>query len=702
VLFKLSAGMRSLAHDVLWGEWAIRVLRRWVSGFLPRGVALLILLYTAVPSMAVSASPARGVEVVAQMKDFKFTPAGMSVAAGDTVIWTNGDDVTHNVALDQGPEIYVSTELKPGQTTRFTFTKAGSYHYFCEWHPFMQGTIQVAPSGGLPPAQTSLQTFPETGKTVSGRFLDYWRSHGGLAQQGFPISEEMWERSDTDGKVYTVQYFERAVFEYHHENAPPNDVLLSLLGDFLYKQKYPNGAPGPLPNTSPGSVLFKETGKRLGGAFLDYWRSHGGLAQQGFPISDEFSERSALDGKVYRVQYFERAVFEYHAENKAPYDVLLSQLGTFRFKADTASRYKPTPGVYPVGLSAGPQHYPLLAGPHAAPGVNAWIYDQDPVPVVGWVNDLEVKWVLHQLSWDHVEPQRGVYDWSLIDPAVEALYKAGVKIILNPVHSPQWASFDTTPGYPKDPADFGTFMTQVAKRYKGKVAGYQIWNEPNLEVEAGAHASAARYAALLKEGYLAVKAIDPSAIVISAALTATGVNDPTVAVDDVIFLKRLYAYNGGEIKGYFDVLGAHPGSTANPPETLWPDKPGPGPGWNNHASFYFRRIEQLRQVMVDNGDAQKQMWLTEFGWTSSTNPAPGFEYAAQNSEQQQANYIARAFRMGRDQYPWMGPMIVFGLNFSLPNVSPSATDERIGWSLLRRDGSKRPSYYAVKDYAAGK
>ena len=59
------------------------------------------------------------------------------------------------------------------------------------------------------------RTFPETGKTVSGKFLQYWDGHGGLAQQGFPISEEIQETSDTNGKIYTVQYFERAVFEYH-------------------------------------------------------------------------------------------------------------------------------------------------------------------------------------------------------------------------------------------------------------------------------------------------------------------------------------------------------------------------------------------------------------------------------------------------------------------------------------------------------
>lgn len=242
-------------------------------------------------------------------------------------------------------------------------------------------------------------------------------------------------------------------------------------------------------------------------------------------------------------------------------------------------------------------------------------------------------------------------------------------------------------------------MKLAAERYKGKVAAYQIWNEPNLAIEAGKYVVAARYAALLKEGYNAVKSVDPKTIVITAALTPTGVNDPYKAVDDVIFLKRLYAYNNGEIKGYFDVLGAHPGSNANPPDALAPEKPGPGPGWNNHPSFYFRRIEQIRQVMVENGDADKQMWLTEFGWSSTEKPAAGFEYAAQNSEQEQADYIGRAFRMGRDQYPWMGPMLIFQLNMAMPSITENPNDERIAWGLIRRDGSKRPSFFSFQQYA---
>ena len=184
---------------------------------------------------------------------------------------------------------------------------------------------------------TNSRAFNETGKTVRGLFLDYWDKNGGLPQQGFPISDVLGEVSALNGKPYTVQYFERAVFEYHPENQPPFDVLLSQLGTFRYKQKYPTGAPNQKPNQTNGR-LFTETGHWVGGKFLEYWNKNGGLAQQGFPISDEFTEKSDLNGKEYTVQYFERAVFEYHPENQPPFDVLLSQLGTFQFRQKYGNR----------------------------------------------------------------------------------------------------------------------------------------------------------------------------------------------------------------------------------------------------------------------------------------------------------------------------------------------------------------------------
>jgi hypothetical protein len=180
--------------------------------------------------------------------------------------------------------------------------------------------------------QTNSRYFLTTGHSVRDRFLAYWDSHGGLAQQGYPLSEEFSEISPVDGKTYTVQYFERAVFELHSENKEPYDVLLSLLGDLRYKAKYPGGASNQTASTGPGAVLFKETGKTVDGPFLAYWQSHGRLAQQGLPISNEFQEKSDTDGKTYTVQYFERAVFEYHHENTGTaYEVLLSRLGAYEY-----------------------------------------------------------------------------------------------------------------------------------------------------------------------------------------------------------------------------------------------------------------------------------------------------------------------------------------------------------------------------------
>ncbi len=193
------------------------------------------------------------------------------------------------------------------------------------------------------PPPNDNRLFPETGHTVKGRFLTYWQANGGLAQQGYPISEEMQEVSDLDGKSYTVQYFERAEFELHPQNQPPYDVLLAQLGTFRLKEQYAGKTLAAGKSGGPGQY-FAQTGHSVDGRFLTYWQANGGLTQQGYPISERMREVSDLDGKSYTVQYFERAVFELHPEVKAPYDVLLSQLGTFRYK----QKYEITPTPAPV------------------------------------------------------------------------------------------------------------------------------------------------------------------------------------------------------------------------------------------------------------------------------------------------------------------------------------------------------------------
>ncbi len=167
--------------------------------------------------------------------------------------------------------------------------------------------------------------FPQTQHNLHGEFLRYWQTHGGLPIYGYPLSEEFTERG------YTVQYFERNRFEYHPENQPPYNVLLGRLGADLTKA-------GAFRTVTPFESVadhrfFPETNHSLNFAFLSYWNHNGGLAQFGYPISEELREVNPTDGNEYTVQYFERARFEYHPEIKqasagqAPSQVLLGLLG---------------------------------------------------------------------------------------------------------------------------------------------------------------------------------------------------------------------------------------------------------------------------------------------------------------------------------------------------------------------------------------
>lgn len=169
--------------------------------------------------------------------------------------------------------------------------------------------------------------FPETGITVKGAFLGYWTRRGDIKIFGNPISQEFTEVFP-DGSEFLVQYFERARFEYHPENKPPNDVLLARLGLWeatsYIVRNYPEFA--DTANTHQGTY-YPETHHNLSNTHIEeYWKRHGGLAVFGFPISEPFQLELA-DGKTHLVQYFERNRLEIHTENTYPFDILLGQLG---------------------------------------------------------------------------------------------------------------------------------------------------------------------------------------------------------------------------------------------------------------------------------------------------------------------------------------------------------------------------------------
>jgi plastocyanin len=78
---------------------------------------------------------------------YKFAPADIVVATGSTVTWTNHDNFTHSVQFLDGGLPTEPMDMQPGgSTVKFTFDRAGTYHYQCSFHPQnMKGTITVEP-----------------------------------------------------------------------------------------------------------------------------------------------------------------------------------------------------------------------------------------------------------------------------------------------------------------------------------------------------------------------------------------------------------------------------------------------------------------------------------------------------------------------------------------------------------------------------
>jgi hypothetical protein len=165
--------------------------------------------------------------------------------------------------------------------------------------------------------------MPATGHNIGLAIKRFYETHGSLAIFGLPLTELI----EQDGTQ--VQYFERARFELHPELPAPHYVSLTLLGSLLTRDRA-DVAFRPLPADAGPSArtIFPATGHTLGGVFSEFWLQNGQLPVFGYPISEEFSEVNASDGRPYLVQYFERARFEYHPEHAGtPYQVLLGQLG---------------------------------------------------------------------------------------------------------------------------------------------------------------------------------------------------------------------------------------------------------------------------------------------------------------------------------------------------------------------------------------
>ncbi len=190
---------------------------------------------------------------------------------------------------------------------------------------------------GAAQAQTRARCFPETGYCIAGRIREYWERNGGLSVFGFPLTPLQRER--VEGRSVQLQWFERNRLELHPENARPYDVLLGRIGAERLTAQQRNWHTLPHAPAADGCLSFAQTGRAICGDILAAWRASGlnldsnpalsqaeNLALFGLPLSDAYPERQS-DGRTYVVQWFERARFELHPENRPPYHVLLGLLG---------------------------------------------------------------------------------------------------------------------------------------------------------------------------------------------------------------------------------------------------------------------------------------------------------------------------------------------------------------------------------------
>ena len=310
---------------------------------------------------------------------------------------------------------------------------------------------------------------------------------------------------------------------------------------------------------------------------------------------------------------------------------------------------------------------------------------------LGSVRDAGFTWQKTLFTWRDIEPVKGQFDFSESDRVIRESAANGIKVIARLDFQPKWARADGAHNGPPDNYDdFGRFVSELVKRYSsnspiGTMQAIEVWNEPNLAREWGGapvnEAQAADYVRLLKTAYEAAKAADPSVVVITGGLSPTGWSDDTARPDDQ-YLN--WMYDAGA-KDYFDVLGAHGPGFKAPPDVS-PEEAAASPVYGGHRSFTFRRVEDLRQIMVERGDAAKQIWLLEFGWTTDlVNPAYAWHRV---TPEQHGEYLVSAYQWAnRNWSPWIGVMCLW----TLPDPSWGPEREELWWSVGNPDGTDRPA-----------
>ncbi len=191
-------------------------------------------------------------------------------------------------------------------------------------------------------------------------------------------------------------------------------------------------------------------------------------------------------------------------------------------------------------------------------------------------------WARQDFWWSLVEPAPGRWEWNDFDRAVAAYERHGVRLLGILCYAAAWSG-GASPATDAERAAFGRYVFEMVRRYRGRVAAWEVWNEPNIQPFWSPTPDARLYAQLLRVAYTQAKAADPACLIVGGAL----------AGPDADFLRGLYQHGAA---GHFDVLSYH------------------NYGQHNDGDTERKAVAALRAVLRAHGDGDKPIWQTETGF----------------------------------------------------------------------------------------
>jgi len=297
------------------------------------------------------------------------------------------------------------------------------------------------------------------------------------------------------------------------------------------------------------------------------------------------------------------------------------------------------------------------------------------------VREMGAPWIVEYFPWAYYEPRKGRFKWAHPDIVVNHAVNQGLTVIARLGFVPEWARpKDTTFLYLDEENfdDFGDFVYAFVEHFKGRVNYIIIWNEPNISLEWGYRpVDPEAYTELLKVAYRRAKEANPDVKVLAGALAPTLAppGDPW-GMSDIEFLRRMYQAGA---KDYFDILAVHSYGWKFPPD----DPPAPD-------KVNFRRVELLRDVMVEYGDARKSIIITEAGW----NDHPRWTKAVRPG--QRIAYTIRAYEIALEEWDWCDALIIWAFRYPWP-----AHTYQDYYTFVAPDFTPKPIYLEVQKYAHG-